>query len=74
MASPGAMGRVRDRHTMQLELTWEVLLREREWKKGGGEGRHQPLGTGTEEEKRKKDTERDRKRGKRGRSRWSFTI
>lgn len=25
---------MRDRHAMQMELMWEVLLTEREWKRG----------------------------------------
>lgn len=36
----------------------DFLLQEREWEKGVGEGRDQPLGTGTAEEKRE---ERDRR-------------
>ena len=30
---------MRNRHATQTELTWEVLLREREWKRGGGRKR-----------------------------------
>lgn len=40
---------------MQMELTWEVLLREKKWKRGRG-GKRWPLWTEREE----RDTEKDK--------------
>lgn len=49
---------VRERHTMQMEVKWEVLFREREWgKKGGRGGKRLTLGIGAAEKKRKREEE-----------------